>query len=150
MDAQHDFIVTCGYSVRTGGVCVPDAFVNVFNLKTLAPLPPIPFPPGAAFVRMHPRMVTTSIVISLIGMMHVVDLVNVNTSNVRMKQANVKFLSKIEIAPSGQAIALADAECNVQLWGPPAMHFAEVSNPIEYHDQVDELLLPEMDWSVNT
>lgn len=148
LDAQHDFIVTCGYSLRQGQSYMLDPLVNVFDLKNLISLPPIPFPAGAAYVRMHPRMSTTSIVVSQLGQMHVVDLMNVNTSNVR--QANIlTYLTMIEIAPSGEAIALADAECNVHLWGSPSrIRFAELSNPVEFADPEEEN--PPMDWDPAT
>lgn len=148
MDAQHDFIVTCGYSLRQQQSYMLDPLVNVFDLKRMISLPPIPFPAGAAYVRMHPRMSTTSIVVSQLGQMHLVDLMNVNTSNVR--QANVlTYLSMIEIAPSGEAIALADAECNVHLWGSPTrIRFAELSNPVEFADP--EETQPVLDWSLDT
>ena len=41
MDAQHDYIVTCGYSIRPGGAYMYDSYVNVFNLKTLTTLKPV-------------------------------------------------------------------------------------------------------------
>ncbi|KAI2610550.1 ubiquitin carboxyl-terminal hydrolase-domain-containing protein [Hypoxylon sp. NC1633] len=134
MDAQHDFIVTCGYSMRHGTNYMPDPFVNVFDLKNMVSMSPIPFPAGAAYVRMHPRMSTTSIVMSQIGQMHVVDLMNPNTSNVR--QANsLSFFSMVEIASSGEAIALADGDCSIHLWGSPnKIHFAEFPTPIETAD----------------
>ncbi len=148
MDAQHDFIVTCGYSIRQQGQQMLDPLVNVFDLKNMIPLPPIPFPPGAAYVRLHPRMSSTSIIASAIGQIHIVDLMNVNTSNVR--QANVlTYLKSIEIAQSGEAMALADGECNVHLWGSPArIRFAELSNPVEFADPVE---VPEQfDWDDDT
>jgi PAB-dependent poly(A)-specific ribonuclease subunit 2 len=147
MDAQHDFIVTCGYSLRQGQSYLLDSFVNVFDLKNMISMNPIPFPAHAAYVRMHPRMSTTSIIVSQLGQMHIVDLMNVNTSNVR--QANVlSYLSMVEIAPSGEAIALADAECNIHLWGSPSRTlFAELSNPVEFADPEED---PQIDWSVDT
>ncbi|KAI1347977.1 PAB-dependent poly(A)-specific ribonuclease subunit PAN2 [Xylaria sp. FL0043] len=134
MDAQHDFIVTCGYSLRQQGNYMPDPFVNVFDLKNMVSMSPIPFPAGAAYVRMHPRMSTTSIVMSQIGQMHVVDLMNPNTSNVR--QANsLSYFSMIEIAPSGEAVALADGDCTIHLWGSPSkIHFTEFGRPVETAD----------------
>lgn len=134
MDAQHDFIVTCGYSPRQQGNYMLDPFVNVFDLKNMVSMSPIPFPAGAAYVRMHPRMSTTTIVMSQIGQMHVVDLLNPNTSNVR--QANsMTYFSMIEIAPSGEAVALADGDCTIQLWGSPnKIHFTEYGQPVEFPD----------------
>ncbi|KAI9743044.1 MAG: poly(A)-specific ribonuclease [Claussenomyces sp. TS43310] len=148
MDAQHDFLVTCGYSLRQHQTYMLDPLVNVFDLKNMISLPPIPFPAGAAYVRMHPRMSTTSIVVSQLGQMHMVDLMNVNTSNIR--QANVtSYLTAIEIAPSGEALAFADAECKVHLWGSPSrIRFAELSQPVELADV--EAPVPELDWSQDT
>ncbi|OAA70544.1 Exonuclease, RNase T/DNA polymerase III [Cordyceps fumosorosea ARSEF 2679] len=145
MDAQHDFIVTCGYSLRQGQNYMLDPFLNVFDIKKMSSMPPIPFPAGAAYVRMHPRMLTTSIVLSQSGQMHVVDLMNPNTSNVR--QANVlTYLSMFEIAPSGEGMALTDAECHIHLWGSRTkLHFVDLATPIEFAD-TEEQLAP-MDWS---
>jgi PAB-dependent poly(A)-specific ribonuclease subunit 2 len=149
MDAQHDFIVTCGYSLRQGQTYMLDPFVNVFDIKKMSSMPPIPFPAGAAFVRMHPRMSTTSIVLSQSGQMHVVDLMNPNTSNVR--QANVvTYLKMFEIAPSGEALALAtDGDHQIQLWGSPAkVHFVDFPTPTDFATAEEQA--PHMDWTDET
>ncbi|KAK2599384.1 hypothetical protein N8I77_011142 [Diaporthe amygdali] len=150
MDVQQDFVVTCGTSLKQpAATYMLDPFVMVFDLKNLATMPPIPFPPLAAYVRMHPRMLTTGIVASQGGQMHVVDLLNPNTSNVR--QANVvgSVLTGIEIAPSGEAIALADTDCNMHLWGSPSKcHFVELPQPTEWPDE--EVPPPHIDWKENT
>lgn len=147
MDAQHDFIVTCGYSLRGGQNYMLDPFLNVFDIKKMSSTPPIPFPAGAAFVRMHPRMSTTSIVISQQGQMHVLDLVNPNTSNVR--QANVlSFLSMFDIAPSGEALALVDSEGHIHLWGSPSkVRFVDYPSPTPFADHVD---VPQVEFTPNT
>ncbi|KAI1000322.1 PAN2-PAN3 deadenylation complex catalytic subunit [Podosphaera aphanis] len=132
MDSQHDFIVTCGYSMRHQQSLMLDPLVNCFDVKNMVALPPIPFPSGAAYVRMHPRMSTTCIIVSQHGQIHLVDLMNVNTSNI--KQVNtLSYLTMFEIAPSGEAIALADTDCNIHLLGSPTrIRFAELSNPSEF------------------
>ncbi|TGJ86618.1 hypothetical protein E0Z10_g2144 [Xylaria hypoxylon] len=150
MDAQHDFIVTCGYSLRQQGNYMPDPFVNVFDLKNMVSMSPIPFPAGAAYVRMHPRMSTTSIVMSQIGQMHVVDLMNPNTSNVR--QANsLSYFSMVEIAPSGEAVVLADGDCFIHLWGSPSkIHFTEFGRPVETADAQSAVTRIEFDtWDTS-
>ncbi|KAK9440964.1 Exonuclease, RNase T/DNA polymerase III [Metarhizium brunneum] len=148
MDAQHDFIVTCGYSLRQGQTYMLDPFLNVFDIKKMSSMPPIPFPAGAAYVRMHPRMLTTSIVVSQSGQMHVVDLMNPNTSNVR--QANVlTYLSMFEIAPSGESMALTDAECYIHLWGSPSkLHFVDLPTPIEFASPEEHA--PQIEWTPET
>ena len=149
MDAKADFLVTCGYSPRQQLGYMLDPLANVFDLKTLMPLPPIPFQPGAAFVRMHPRMSTTCIVASQSGQLQVVDIMNPNTVNLR--QANIfdTYLTSIEMAPSGEALALTDAACSIQLWGSVTKaHFTEYSAPTEFPDSLAPP--PSLDWSLDT
>ncbi|KAI9054308.1 hypothetical protein LZ554_001476 [Drepanopeziza brunnea f. sp. 'monogermtubi'] len=148
MDAQNDYIVCCGYQIRQGQPYILDVMVNVFDLKHMAASSPVPFPAGAAYLRMHPRMSTTVIVVSQHGQMHIVDLMNPNSSYI--KQLNtMAFISKIEIAPSGEALVIADTECHIHLWGSPSrMRFGDVSNPIELADAIEAP--PEVDWGSNT
>lgn len=147
MDAQNDFIVTCGYSLRQGQNYMLDPFLNVYDIKKMGSMSPIPFPAGAAYVRMHPRMLTTSIVVSQNGQMHVVDLMNPNTSNVR--QAIVfGFLNRFEIAPSGEALALGDSDCSIHLWGSPTkVQFVDLAAPVELASHEERS--PPMEWSAD-
>ncbi|TEA13362.1 PAN2-PAN3 deadenylation complex catalytic subunit PAN2 [Colletotrichum sidae] len=148
MDARNDFIVTCGYSLRQGQNYMLDPFLNVFDIKKMSSMSPIPFPAGAAFVRMHPRMSTTSIVMSQGGQMHVVDLMNPNTSNVR--QANtMSYLTMFEIAPSGESVALADGEFNIHLWGSHSkLRFVDYASQTEFATPEDPL--PTTEWTADT
>lgn len=147
MDSQHDFIVTCGYSMRQHSMML-DPLVNCFDLKNMVALPPLPFPPGAAYIRLHPRMSTTCIVVSQHGQVHIVDLMNVNTSNI--KQVNtLSYISMTEISPSGEIMVLADTDCNIYLWGSPSRaRFAELNNPTEF-PEADESTV-KIDWKSDT
>lgn len=148
MDAQNDFIVSCGCQIRPGQPYVLDVMVNVFDLKNMIASSPVPFPAGAAYLRMHPRMSTTVIVVSQHGQMHIVDLMNPNSSSIK-QVSTMAYISKIEIAPSGEALVLADAECNIHLWGSPSrMRFGDVSIPVEFADAEDTHI--EVDWTPNT
>ncbi|KAI9926776.1 hypothetical protein ASPWEDRAFT_164839 [Aspergillus wentii DTO 134E9] len=147
MDAQNDLLVTCGFSARHLGSPIVDPLANVYDLKTLSPLPPIPFHAGAAYVRMHPKLHTTSFVASQTGQLQVVDLMNPNAINLR--QANVSFMLGIDISPSGEALAINDAECSIHLWGSPAkVHFNEMSKETEFADVTPRA--PPLDWSLDT
>ncbi|KAL2392816.1 PAN2-PAN3 deadenylation complex catalytic subunit pan2 [Exophiala dermatitidis] len=133
MDARNDFLVTCGFSVRQLGVPIVDPLANVYDLKTLTSLPPIPFHAGAAYVRMHPKLQTTSFVASQTGQMQVVDLMN--PVNVMLKQANVQFMLGMEIAPSGDALVITDTNGLVYLWGSPSkVRFNNISKETEFAD----------------
>ncbi|KAJ4293921.1 poly(A)-specific ribonuclease [Collariella sp. IMI 366227] len=150
MDAQNDFIVTCGGSAKQQATqtYMLDPYVNVFDLKNMTSMKPMPFPPLAAHVRLHPRMLTTTIVTSQHGQMHVVDIMNPNTSNVRY--ANVMtFINLFEIAPTGEALAMADSECNIHLWGSPSkIHFTDMALPIDMPKPEEPA--PMLDWSPDT
>lgn len=149
MDAQNNFLVTCGYSPRQQQGYMLDPLANVFDLRSLVPLPPIPFHAGAAYVRMHPRMSTTGIVASQTGQMQVVDLMNPNTVNLR--QAIVSnYLTNLELATSGEALALADADCSIHLWGSPSkLHFTDIASPTEFPD-VPAAAPPPLEWTVDS
>jgi PAB-dependent poly(A)-specific ribonuclease subunit 2 len=149
MDAKGDFLATCGWSPRQQYGFMLDPFTNVFSLKTLKQLPPIPFHTGAAFVRMHPRMSTTSIIASQNGQMQVIDLMNPDSPNLRQVNLYDSYLTGFEMAPSGEAFALSNTSCSIHLWGSPSkVHFPEYSNPTEFPDTA--IPPPVMDWSLDT
>lgn len=144
MDARNDFLVTCGFSVRHLGAPVVDPLANVYDLKNLRTLPPLAFHAGAAYVRFHPKLQTTSIVASQTGQMQVVDLMNPNAVNVR--QANVQFMLGIELAPSGDALAISDADSSIHLWGSPTkVRFNSLSKETEFPDPLPTNV-PHIDW----
>jgi len=150
MDVTPDYIVTCGCSLKQQGTqYMYDSFVNVYDLKSLGSRMPVSFPPLAAYVRMHPRMLTTAIVVSQQGQIHIIDLMNPNTTNVKQANTMNSFLTKIEIAPTGEALALADTECIIHLWASPnKIQFSEVPNSIEL--PTEEQPRPHIDWTPDT
>lgn len=147
MDANSDFLVTCSLSHRQQHGLVFDPLANVYDLKTLTQLSPIPFQPGAAFVRMHPRMSTTSIVVSQNGQLQVVDIMNPHA--VRLRQAHIyepTCLTCVQMAPSGEALALTSTACNIHIWGSPSkLKFAEYSNATVFPDTLSTV--PSVTWS---
>ena len=146
MDARNDFLVTCGFSIRHLGAPIVDPLANVYDLKNLRPLPPLPFHAGAAYVRLHPKLQTTSFVASQTGMLQVVDLMNPNDA-INIRQANVQFMLGIEIAPSGDALTITDADCSIHLWGSPAkVRFNNISKETEFAD-ASPTNTPHVDWN---
>ena len=145
MDVRNDFLVTCGFSVRQLGVPVVDPLAKVYDLKNLASLPPIPFHAGAAYIRLHPKLQTTSIVASQTGLMQVVDLMN--PVNVILKQANVQFMLGLEIAQTGEALIITDTNSLVYLWGSPGKtRFKSVSKDTEFAEP-NPPQAPQIDWN---
>ena len=136
IDARNSYLVTCGMSNRPYGPPTLENLAKVFDLRKLEQLPPIPFPGGAAFVQLHPKMSTTSVVASQNGQIQLVDLMNPDTSN--LHQVNLtSYMFTLTMAPSGAAWAMADQENTIHLWGSQKkLQFAEYSNPTEFSDEM--------------
>lgn len=136
MDARNNYLVTCGSSTRPYGPPMLDILAKVFDLRKLEQLAPIPFPGGAAFVQMHPKMSTTSVVASTTGQLQVVDLMNPNTSNIHQARLS-SYMINLVLAPSGAVWALADQENSIHIWGSShkKLQFTEFMNPVEYADE---------------
>ncbi|TLD28920.1 hypothetical protein PspLS_03861 [Pyricularia sp. CBS 133598] len=135
MDVQHDFIVTCGASLKQG-TYMADPYVNVFDLKNMRSFPPISFPPLVTYARMHPKMVTTSIVVSKTGQMHVVDIANPHNPIVRQVLGHT-HLALFDVSPSGQAMVFTDTEGYIHVWGPTskAVSFVDQGLPVEFETE---------------
>jgi PAB-dependent poly(A)-specific ribonuclease subunit 2 len=94
-------------------------------------------------------MSTTSIIASQSGQMQVIDLMNPDTANLRQVNLYDAFLTGLELAPSGEALALSNTSCNIHLWGSPSkIHFPEYSNSTEFAEH--PVPPPSMDWSLDT
>ncbi|KAK4229481.1 PAB-dependent poly(A)-specific ribonuclease subunit PAN2 [Podospora fimiseda] len=149
MDAKGDFIVTCGgHNKQQSSSVTLDSYVNVFDLRNMVSMKPISFPPLAAYVRLHPRMLTTTIVTSQLGQMHVVDLMNPSSTN-NVRYANITtFIALFDIAPSARALAIAD-DSAIHLWGSPNdnINFTDMTPPLVFPDPEDPS--PAIDWSMD-
>lgn len=148
MDAQDSYLVTCGWSTRPYGPPTLESFAKVYDLKKLEQLPPIPFHTGAAFVQMHPKLSTTSIVSSMSGQLQVANILDPNTSN--LLQANLgSYMSQshLALAPSGAAWALADLEGVIQIWAGSLnnLRFTESAAPTEFADETLPLAFMDVD-----
>ncbi|KAL8736688.1 MAG: hypothetical protein Q9166_000054 [cf. Caloplaca sp. 2 TL-2023] len=139
MDAQDSYLVTCGWSTRPYGPPTLESFAKVYDLKKLEQLPPIPFHGGAAFVQMHPKLSTTSIISSMSGQLQVANILDPNTSNLlQANLGNYMSQSHLVLAPSGAAWALADIDGVIQIWAASLdkLRFTESAAPTEFAGDV--------------
>ncbi|KAI4200031.1 MAG: hypothetical protein LQ346_002462 [Caloplaca aetnensis] len=136
MDAQDNYLVTCGWSTRPYGGTSLESFARVYDLRKLEQLPPIPFHGLAAFVQLHPKLSTTSILCSTHGQVQVVDLMNPNTSNIHQVALH-DLISHLVLAPSGAAWALASNDGSVQVWAASRhkLCFTQSAAPVEFSDE---------------
>ena len=147
MDANSNFLVTCGWSPRQQYGSMLDPLAKVFDLKTLMPLPPVPFHVGAAYVRMHPRMLSAAIIAGRNGQLQVVNLVNSGMLNMRQVSLMDAYLLGLELASSGEVLALSDSHCSIQFWSPPSgSSFNSYNNPTEFADS-EPIHSPAFGWT---
>ncbi|CDK24431.1 unnamed protein product [Kuraishia capsulata CBS 1993] len=129
---KDNILLSCGFTKRQDKF-LADPLVNVYDIRSLRPLAPIPFPPGAFQVRLHPTLPSAAIIASQTGQIHVVDIYN--SANVQLYHAQMAaFGSSLEVAPSGNAFALMDGFQEIIVWGrgedpPKTVLFA---NPLVY------------------
>lgn len=149
MDARGDYLLTCGWAPRHYQGLALEQLVRVYDLKIQKPAPPISFPPGAAFVRMHPKLSTTCTVISQAGAIYSIDILNPDIPIMRFAQTFDAQLRGLDVMPSGKGFAMADSHCQLVLWGSTTkMQFLEYGRPTEFADH--QLPARQLDWSPDT
>lgn len=139
LDARETTLLTCGYSLRKAGAAgqlLLDPLVNIFDLRAGKPLPPVPFPAGAGFVRLHPKLSTCAFIASQTGQIQLIDFANPASTQVRLHQAALASsgtLSGLEVSSSGDFLALTDG-AYVQLWSNSADDptFNEFAAPLDF------------------
>lgn len=136
MDVKTDYLLTCGWSTKSYGAPQLDHVVKVFDIKNLEVLAPISFPAGAAFVQVHPRMSTTTLIASQHGQLHLVDFMN--SDNAAILHVTLRSVTtSMMISPSGNVWAIVDQDNAIHLWGSPEkLQFTEAPNPTEFADEV--------------
>ena len=59
----------------------PDPLVKVYDLRTMRPLPPVPFSAGPAFIHALPNQSSGIVIISNQGLVNIVDVSNISALN---------------------------------------------------------------------
>ncbi|KAK9467389.1 ubiquitin carboxyl-terminal hydrolase-domain-containing protein [Lipomyces arxii] len=135
LDSRDNVLLTCGHTYR-GRSYLLDPLLNIYDLRTFRPQPPVPFPAGAAFVRLHPKMSTTCLVSSVNGQLQILDFVN--PANAFIYQASILSVTALDFSSSGDYFALVGNTGYAQLWGTSeASQFTEFGKPIEFADPND-------------
>jgi PAB-dependent poly(A)-specific ribonuclease subunit 2 len=111
-----------------------DPLVRLFDLRMQRALPPVSFP-GAAYIKMHPKMSAAAIIGSTTGQFQVVDVMN--PAAMKIYNATVgSYISNLELAPTGDVLAMVDSEGMLQLWSSMGKtNFTEFGVPIDWPEQ---------------
>jgi len=146
MDARGDYLLTCGWATQQYQGLALERLVRVYDLKKQRAAPPVAFPSGAAFVRMHPKLSSTCIVMSPTGVIQSIDVQNPDMPIMRFVQTFEAQVTGLELMPSGKGFVMTDSHCQIALWGSQAkMQFTEYSKPTEFPDP--PLAVKHLDWS---
>ena len=115
MDAKNDFLITCGWTVRSHGGPAPEPIAKVFNLRNMEQFPPISFPAGASFVQIHPKLHSTCVIASRNGQLQVIDITTPDApANIRYMLTHIDMLI---MSPSGNVWLMADDQNTLHLLG---------------------------------
>ena len=149
MDARGDYLLTCGWAHQQYGGLGLERLIRVYDLKNLRPAAPVAFQQGAAFVRMHPKLSSTCIVISQSGAINSIDVQNPDIPSMRYAPTFDAQLTGLQVMPSGKGFAMTDSNGQIVLWGSQSkMQFTEYSVPTEFPDAV--IPAKHLDWASDT
>lgn len=136
IDVKGNYVATCGYSVRSkrfGGTSnnveyVADPLINIYDLRKMRALSPLPFPAGASFVRFHPKLPNVLVAASTSG--HIQFLNLFDQHHVNLYQADLtnsmdvnciaaptsSYLSNLEMSENGEYMCFSDDFKTMHIW----------------------------------
>ena len=145
---------------------IPDPLVKIYDLRSMKPLPPVPFPAGPAFINLLPMRSSSLVITSNQGLVNIVDTSNPTSANefyqviviylpgtfpvlTNFLQLDTPaFISSAAISPTGAYMAFGDSEGVIHI-----MTATDESMPFNgYEGQPGEWAdppepLPEIEWS---
>lgn len=132
LDVKGNYAATCGYLVRPKRFShsvdyMVDPLVNIYDLRMMRALPPVPFPAGASFVKFHPKLPNIMLVASTTGQFQFIDMYD--HLQVHLYQADLassnsgstgaplsSYLSNLDISENGEFLCFSDGLRNMHLW----------------------------------
>ncbi|KAJ3333266.1 poly(A)-specific ribonuclease [Blyttiomyces sp. JEL0837] len=118
MDVVGNIMVTCGFSNRAGQL-VMDPMIKLYDVRTMKSLPPLAFPAGPSFLKLHPNLSSTIFAGSQGGQFQICDITNPD-SNIQFYQADISgYLTAVDFSSSGDILALAGSSGTVSFWSMP-------------------------------
>ena len=118
---------------------MPEQLVKVWDLRTLRPLMPILVPSGPAFVKAHPLLPNTVVVVTQNGQIQVTDITDPSKTTYHQIETN-GFITSASVAPTGQGLLFTDSENLMHLWSSNSSQ--EENRSIHYSRRNEEIELP--------
>lgn len=136
LDVKGNYVATCGLSSRprrygaSGSAnYVVDPLVNIYDLRMMRVVSPIPFPAGAKFAKFYPKIPNIVVIASSAGQIQFVDMYD--QLQVHLYQAdltspspansvsgmNSLYLLNLDVSDNGEFLAFTDGHNTLSLWG---------------------------------
>lgn len=160
IDVKGNYVATCGYSARSKrfGMSGPleyvaDPLINLYDLRMMRALSPLPFPAGASFVRFHPKLPNVLVAASTSGQiqfLNMFDQLHVNlyqadlTNSMDMNSISAQtssYLSNLEVSESGEYLCFSDDHKTMHIWSvnsTPNHSFVNYGTALDRPTVVDE------------
>ncbi|KAL6047104.1 poly(A)-specific ribonuclease [Balamuthia mandrillaris] len=118
LDVKGDLVATCGWTKRAGqSYPTSDPMVKIYDLRTMRPLPPVAFPPGAFQVKFHPKFSSSLFVVSQGGQLQICEAQGEQT-NIQMYQVDCggDAVLTIDLSSTGELAVFGDSGGYIHLW----------------------------------
>ncbi|OBA23722.1 hypothetical protein METBIDRAFT_9960 [Metschnikowia bicuspidata var. bicuspidata NRRL YB-4993] len=161
LDVKGNYVATCGYSARMPryGLAsaaveyMVDPLVNIYDLRTMRALSPLPFSAGASFVRFHPKLPNIVVIASANGQIQFVDihdqlvvhlyqadLTDAAAAAGLLAAATSSYLAHLNISENGEFLCFADGYKNLHLW---SMSSSTSQNFLNFPATLDQPAIPD-------
>ncbi|KAF9521074.1 hypothetical protein BS47DRAFT_1404191 [Hydnum rufescens UP504] len=152
LEVSGNYAVTIGWGMRQSRPH-PDPLVKLFDLRTMRPLPPLPFSSGPAFINAHSKQSNTITITSAQGLVHTLDITRPNDGGEFYQIDVPSYISSVAVSPSGAYIAFGDAEGTIHLLTSTSSEEHVPFNgfdgkPVEWADPPQSL--PDIEWDDST
>jgi PAB-dependent poly(A)-specific ribonuclease subunit 2 len=114
LEVAGNNLITCGFSYRDGNL-MQDRILQVFDLRMMKLLSPITAYHGASFIKVHPKLASTIMVVSQLGSFQVCDLGTLMMAP-QFYQVDTDYISSFDISESGNVLAFGDMSGNIRIW----------------------------------
>ncbi|KAG1748914.1 PAB-dependent poly-A-specific ribonuclease subunit PAN2 [Suillus paluster] len=144
LQASGNYFYTIGWGIR---------LVKVYDLRTMRPLPPIPFQDGPAFINILPKHSSSLVVTSAQGLVNVVDVSDYSNVSGFYQLDTTSYISSTAVSSNGSFLAFGDALGAVHLMtaitedAEPLFNGFE-GQPIEWADPPEQP--PDITWTDST
>ncbi|PCH38436.1 hypothetical protein WOLCODRAFT_97122 [Wolfiporia cocos MD-104 SS10] len=113
LEMSGNYVYTIGLGTRQGRP-FPDPLVKVYDMRTMRPLPPLPFPDGPAFISRVPKRPTSFAITSNQGLVNIVDASNPNVNEFYQLDAP-SYVTSTAVSPTGAYMAFGDSDGTIHL-----------------------------------